>query len=96
MTTIAPEIALAGMRWTAESLARRENWKFAAPAALARDTRTLSLWAATVADPVASLRRGTLDLPSVARAGRQGPESLNRGLGLTGSIACLELRCSCD
>ena len=34
MTAITPEAALSAIRWTAKSMARRENWKFTAPATL--------------------------------------------------------------
>jgi hypothetical protein len=82
MTTIAPEIALSAMRWTAESLERRENWKFTAPTALAADARALSLWAATMADPVVSLARGTLDLPSVHALAAQIAWEVDHGTGV--------------
>ena len=82
MTTIAPEIALSGMRWTAESLEQRENWKFTAPPALAADARALSQWAAAVGDPVVSLARGTLDLPSVRGLAAQIAWELDHGMGV--------------
>jgi alpha-ketoglutarate-dependent taurine dioxygenase len=82
MTTIAPEIALSAMRWTAESLERRENWKFTAPTALAADARALSLWATTMADPVVSLARGTLDLPSVHALAAQIAWEVDHGTGV--------------
>ena len=78
----APEPALSAIRWTAESMARRESWKFTAPAAFVADARALSLWAAAVADPLASLARETLDLPSVRALAAQISRELDNGAGV--------------
>ena len=82
MTAITPEPALSAIRWTAKSMARRENWKFTAPATLVADARALSMWAGTVADPLASLARETLDLPSVRALAAQIAWELDNGTGV--------------
>ena len=82
MTEITPEAALSAIRWTAKSMEQRENWKFTAPATLSEDAYALSQWAATVADPLASLGRETLDLPSVRALAAQIAWELDNGTGV--------------
>jgi alpha-ketoglutarate-dependent taurine dioxygenase len=80
--TIAPEAAVAPLRWTRASMEARDSWLFAAPDDLPEDAVALERWAETQADPVAAISRGAVVLPAVqALAGRVARE-LVRGTGV--------------